>query len=254
VHYDVASRGLEPRHHDLHPCALPVELRSQALREQESNLRCRGPKPRRPCQQTIPECVRAGGFEPPTGSVSENCSHQTELHARELHQRGPGRSRTDYLSRARGARYQVRHKPKTPAGGDRGYCLLRAGDRNRTGVASLEDWGSAIELHPRGVARLRPGSNRRPSARQADALPLSYEAKIVVRALGRSRTCTLRRRKPPPSPLGHEGRSCWGECDRRELNPRGPNGPTRVTAWRDEPTVASITVPSEGVEPTTHRV
>lgn len=84
MQYDVASRGLEPRHHDLHPCALPVELRSQALREQESNLRCRGPKPRRPCQQTIPECVRAGGFEPPTGSVSENCSHQTELHARAL--------------------------------------------------------------------------------------------------------------------------------------------------------------------------
>jgi len=127
----------------------------------------------------------------------------------------------------------VRHKPKTPAG-DRGYCLLRAGDRNRTGVASLEDWGSAIELHPRGAARLRPGSNRRPSARQADALPLSYEAKNVVRALGRSRTCTLRRRKPSPSPLGHEGRSCEGECDRRESNPRGPNGPTRVTAWRDE--------------------
>ena len=143
VHYEVASRGLEPRHHGLHPCALPVELRSQTLREQESNLRCRGPKPRRPCQQTIPECVRAGGFEPPTGSVSENCSHQTELHARELHQRGPGRSRTDYLSRARGARYQVRHKPKTPAGGDRGYCLLRASGGARTRSPSLEDWCAA---------------------------------------------------------------------------------------------------------------
>lgn len=219
------------------------------LREQESNLRCRGPKPRRPCQQTIPECVRAGGFEPPTGSVSENCSHQTELHARE---RGPGRSRTDYLSRARGARYQVRHKPKTPThAGDRGYCLLRASGGARTRSPSLEDWCAAGNT---SLARLRPGSNRRPSARQADALPLSYEAKNVVRAPGRNRTCTLRRRKPSPSPLGHEGRSCWGECDRRESNPRGPNGPTRVTAWRDEPTVASITVPSEGVEPTTHRV
>ena len=26
---------------------------------------------------------------------------------------------------------------------------MRAGDRDRTGVASLEGWGSTIELHPR---------------------------------------------------------------------------------------------------------
>jgi hypothetical protein len=41
-----------------------------------------------------------------------------------------GRTRVDHL---RGARI-----PK------------RAGDRDRTGRASLEGWGSTIELHPRG--------------------------------------------------------------------------------------------------------
>ena len=30
-------------------------------------------------------------------------------------------------------------------------ALLGAGDRDRTGMASLEGWGSAIELHPRGA-------------------------------------------------------------------------------------------------------
>lgn len=28
-------------------------------------------------------------------------------------------------------------------------CLNGAGDRDRTGMASLEGWGSTIELHPR---------------------------------------------------------------------------------------------------------
>lgn len=30
-----------------------------------------------------------------------------------------------------------------------------AGDRDRTGMTSLEGWGSAIELHPRSAARGR---------------------------------------------------------------------------------------------------
>ena len=34
---------------------------------------------------------------------------------------------------------------------------FRAGDRDRTGMASLEGWGSAIELHPRSNA-LRPAT------------------------------------------------------------------------------------------------
>jgi len=164
VHYDVASRGLEPRHHDLHPCALPVELRSQALREQESNLRCRGPKPRRPCQQTIPECVRAGGFEPPTGSVSENCSHQTELHARALtnvDQVGVEPT-TSPVQGERATRCATSPRPR-PATGGTAYCervtgigpawpvwktgalplsytrgVLRDSDRDRTGDLPLD--------------------------------------------------------------------------------------------------------------------
>src|SRR5947208_12456267 len=32
------------------------------------------------------------------------------------------------------------------------WTFERAGDRDRTGMASLEGWGSAIELHPRSVA------------------------------------------------------------------------------------------------------
>ena len=31
-----------------------------------------------------------------------------------------------------------------------------AGDRDRTGMASLEGWGSTIELHPRGQSFNRP--------------------------------------------------------------------------------------------------
>ena len=29
--------------------------------------------------------------------------------------------------------------------------MLGAGDRDRTGMASLEGWGSTIELHPQGA-------------------------------------------------------------------------------------------------------
>lgn len=157
VHYDVASRGLEPRHHDLHPCALPVELRSQALREQESNLRCRGPKPRRPCQQTIPECVRAGGFEPPTGSVSENCSHQTELHARALRnvdQVGVEPT-TSPVQGERATRCATSPRPRPAATGGTAYCER---------VAGLEPvppvWKTGVQpetLHSRDSDRDRTG-------------------------------------------------------------------------------------------------
>jgi len=106
----------------------------------------------------------------------------------------------------RATRCATSPRPRPAATGGTAYCER---------VAGLEPvppvWKTGVQpetLHSRDAARLRPGSNRRPSARQADALPLSYEAKNVVRALGRSRTCTRRRRKPPPSPLGHEGRSC----------------------------------------------
>src|SRR5262249_26806040 len=38
---------------------------------------------------------------------------------------------------------------KAKAKGRAGSTQRRAGDRDRTGMASLEGWGSAIELHPR---------------------------------------------------------------------------------------------------------
>jgi hypothetical protein len=52
------------------------------------------------------------------------------------------------------------HGTRTPSGGERKRADQdryaadlrrkgRAGDRDRTGMASLEGWGSAIELHPR---------------------------------------------------------------------------------------------------------
>jgi hypothetical protein len=41
---------------------------------------------------------------------------------------------------------------RTPARDDAG---LGAGDGNRTRVASLEDWGSTIELRPRAFAGVR---------------------------------------------------------------------------------------------------
>ena len=71
---------------------------------------------------------------------------------------------------------------------------LRAGDRDRTGMASLEGWGSAIELHPRGApvlpdvlimpdvpvqlpSRVRSGASRtvgvvRPSTRRRGSRPI----------------------------------------------------------------------------------
>ncbi len=47
-----------------------------------------------------------------------------------------------------------------PSRADQAVCY-GAGDRDRTGMASLEGWGSAIELHPRGPA---DGSVRRTHA------------------------------------------------------------------------------------------
>ena len=35
--------------------------------------------------------------------------------------------------------------------------MLGAGDRDRTGMASLEGWGSTIELHPHAVTPLAYG-------------------------------------------------------------------------------------------------
>lgn len=54
-----------------------------------------------------------------------------------------------------------------------------AGDGDRTRIASLEGWNSAIELHPRATGRITgvrrqsgwPDSNRRPLAPKASALP-----------------------------------------------------------------------------------
>ena len=46
-----------------------------------------------------------------------------------------------------------------------------AGDGNRTRVASLEGWSSAIELHPRKKWSGRRGSDSRPPPWQGGALP-----------------------------------------------------------------------------------
>jgi hypothetical protein len=68
----------------------------------------------------------------------------------------------------------------------------RAGDRDRTGMASLEGWGSAIELHPReqlivhGSAR-RPGLPKLSSAGCAGA---SRAAAALLRGRGRSQNPT----------------------------------------------------------------
>src|SRR5207302_5072918 len=55
----------------------------------------------------------------------------------------------------------------------------RAGDRDRTGMTSLEGWDSAIELHPRSRSRYPRGAGNPPPAparrggriRTADRLP-----------------------------------------------------------------------------------
>lgn len=62
-----------------------------------------------------------------------------------------------------------------------------------------------------------PDSNRR--TRHTKALHYRY-AIVANRALDRSRTDTLRFRKPPPYPLGHERKwSEWRELNTRPLRP-----------------------------------
>ena len=61
-----------------------------------------------------------------------------------------------------------------------------AGDGNRTRVASLEGWSSAIELHPRKKWSGRRGSDSRPPPWQGGALPT--ELLPHKSAAGRNRT------------------------------------------------------------------
>ena len=55
--------------------------------------------------------------------------------------------------------FQCRRSP----GINRGTFCIGAGDRDRTGMASLEGWGSTIELHPRDADQeYRPGAQQGP--------------------------------------------------------------------------------------------
>lgn len=75
---------------------------------------------------------------------------------------------------------------KTP-GRDLGFLLLRAGDGNRTRVASLEDWGSTIELRPRApqVAGPRHAVHRSGSRRSAAHRRVTGTARRPPRPSGR---------------------------------------------------------------------
>jgi hypothetical protein len=96
---------------------------------------------------------------------------------------------------------------------DQGKCS-GAGDENRTRMASLEGWGSAIELHPRTVMILnaeafvaftesgRQDSNLRSSAPKADALAATLRpgrpALPNVRDECRARSCAHQSSWPSP--------------------------------------------------------
>ena len=53
------------------------------------------------------------------------------------------------------------------AGNTRGWS--GAGDRDRTGMASLEGWGSTIELHPRGAPTLNQLEHPKPRKNSGSA-------------------------------------------------------------------------------------
>ena len=87
-------------------------------------------------------------------------------------------------------------------------------DHHSTLAPGLQPGGlPMLSVRPTG----RPDSNRRPSARQAEALPLSYGPRRVSSA-GRSRTCCLELMRLARSPFLHRA----NECDRQELNLRAP--------------------------------
>ena len=75
-----------------------------------------------------------------------------------------------------GLREHPRGNVRKAFASSRVVTIARAGEENRTPVASLEDWGSTIELHPHGdrfyeaISSGRPDSNRRPRAPKARAL------------------------------------------------------------------------------------
>ena len=61
--------------------------------------------------------------------------------------------------------------------------MLGAGDRDRTGMASLEGWGSTIELHPHAVRPLAYGakvSARQSERKNASRLPTYATGRSVV--------------------------------------------------------------------------
>ena len=86
------------------------------------------------------------------------------------------------------------------------WSMLGAGDRDRTGMASLEGWGSTIELHPRTARR---GWNPAPSSSDG---PADHHRPSPIRLEGSARPIPrLERRRslPQPGPAGrpHVGTS-----------------------------------------------
>ena len=86
--------------------------------------------------------------------------------------------------------------PTDPARIERVWSLLGADDGNRTRVASLEDWGSTIELHPRArVDVAATSSSMRESWCHTRAPPAATQVSGGGRAAGPGRRCVTRARR-----------------------------------------------------------
>lgn len=108
-----------------------------------------------------------------------------------------------------------------------------AEDGNRTRVTSLEDWRSAVELHPRTVPGIEPGARFPRAGHQSNRVPPGAQPggpNDVVRrrrgqAWNRTRDLSLFRRPLVPTEL-HDREQCSGKRSRSWIPSIGYSSPS----------------------------
>src|SRR5690606_39316856 len=127
-----------------------------------------------------------------------------------------------------------RRRAPRRGGGAPGWSFgsVGAGDGNRTRVASLEDWGSTIELRPRGSRERRsgrrPGDGTAPTCGRHPSKPRRSRDRARVGA-GRPGRSVRARQYTCPGPPGAAVRGVWRRLVARPLWERKVAGSNPVT-------------------------